>query len=151
MPLAPFRPRFSWIALVAFVGAVLTAGEASACQAMLHAGACPAVCGCCKAAEPAMSVPDDVVAATAGLLVAPGSEPCQTAPAGGCACCSEAPTAPEPKGQRAGENRPDPSRQVAVGWPGFHSISRASINPVVPTISPPNKSPLYLRISRLLI
>jgi hypothetical protein len=151
MPTTPFRPRFSWITLAAFVGAVLTAGEASACQAMPDAGACPPACGCCQAAEPAMPVPDDAVPATAGTLLAPGGEHCRPAPAGGCACRSEAPTAPEPTVKRSDESRPDPSRDVAVGWPGLAGISRASIDPVLPTISPPQKSPLYLRISRLLI
>ena len=149
MPTTPFRPRFSWIALAAFVGAVLTAGEASACQAM--ADACPPVCGCCKAAAPAMRVPDEAASATAGTLLASGGEHCQPAPAGGCACRSEAPTAPDPTGQRTDESRPDPSRDVAVGWPGLTGISRESIDPVLPTISLPQKSPLYLRISRLLI
>jgi hypothetical protein len=151
MPLIPVRPRFSWFALAAFVGAVLTAGEASACSAMSDAGACPAACGCCEVAEPAMRVPGNVVSATGGTLAVPGGEPSQMAPTGRCCCRSESPAAPEPKGQRTGEHRPDPDRELAAGWLDDGRSFRAYVGLIPPTASPPQKSPLYLRISRLLI
>jgi hypothetical protein len=150
MPFTLSKLRFSWIALAAFVGASLVTGSASAtCTSMPADGACPPVC-CCKGAESARLIRDDDAPAIARqFILSQNGNVCPDIP--GCVCCPQAPVAPEPKGQRAEESRPDPGRSSDAARLGFGTVFRPFIGPVPPTISPPQTSPLYLRNSRLLI
>ncbi len=83
------------------------------------------------------------------LIPSPGGNVCPN-PAG-CACSPQAPTAPEPNGQRIEEDRREPGRDDAAASLDLASVFRPFLGPVAPTVSPPRKSPLYLRNSRLLI
>ncbi len=149
MSIAFSKLRISAIALAAFVGASLMSGDAFAsCTSMSDAAGCRAVC-CCKASESA--TPTRIAtAATVGQDVPfENGNVCPDLP--GCHCRPQAPTAPEPREQRANESRLDPGRDAAAGWIEIASVSRPITSPAPPTISPPRKSPLYLRNSRLLI
>ncbi len=149
MPITFTKLRFSLFALAAFVGASLLTGDASAgCTSMPDAGECRAVC-CCEASESTTPIRAGVPATFGEQIPSQNGNVCPDLP--GCHCRPQAPTAPEPKQRRAGENRPDPGRDAAAEWLEIGGVFRPVISPVPPTISPPGKSPLYLRNSRLLI
>lgn len=149
MPISPSKLRFSWIALAAFVGASLVAGDASAACESMTAGGCRPAC-CCGASEsvtPVRAAPDPVTVRQPLPFQNGGACP----NAAGCHCRPQAPPAQEPKGQRTGESRPDPGRSAEAGWLDPGGVSRPFIGPIPPTGNPPQKSHLYLRHSRLLI
>jgi hypothetical protein len=150
MAISPSKLRFSWIALAAVVGASLVAGDASAaCGSMTSDGGSRPAC-CRQASEsvtPVRAAPEPVTVPQLPPFQDSGACP-DTA---GCHCRPQAPPAPEPKRQRAGESRPDPGRSTEAGRLDLGGVSRPFIGPVPPTGSPPQKSPLYLRHSRLLI
>jgi len=149
MPITLAELRFSWIALAALVGASLVAGDASAtCTSMSDSGGCRARC-CGKASKSATPIRAAVPATVAQHIPPQDGNVCPDVP--GCNCRPQAPTAPEPKERRAGESRLDLGRNVEAGWLDLGGVFRPFIGPVPPTISPPQKSPLYLRNSRLLI
>jgi hypothetical protein len=150
MPHTLSKMRFSWIALTAFLGASLAAGDASAACPSEPAGKLSRPARCCKAPKSADSVRVVAAPAKARPCILPqNADACPYVP--GCCCCPPAPPAPEPKGQRAEENRHDPGRITEAGWLDSGGVSRPFIGPVPPTGSPPQTSPLYLRNSRLLI
>jgi hypothetical protein len=151
MLIALAKLRLSWIALAAFVGASLvTDGASAACTPMPDAGACPPVCGCCKASESATPIRAAAEPLAVGEQIpSRDGNACPFVP--GCQCRPPAPTAPQPKERRAEESRPDPGRIAAAGWLDPGGVFRPYIGPVPPTSSPPQASPLYLRNSRLLI
>jgi hypothetical protein len=151
MPISLSKLRFSWIALAAFVGASLVTGDASAaCESMTAAGECRTAC-CCQASEsitPLRATPEPV---TTGQLLLPFKNGVACPNAAGCHCGTQAPPAPEPKGQRAGESRPDLGRNTEAGGLDLGGAFRPIIGPIPSTGSRPQKFPLYLRNSRLLI
>jgi hypothetical protein len=150
MPISLSKLRFSWIALAAFVGASLVTGDASAaCGSMMADGGCRPAC-CCQASESVTPVRAAPAPATVRLPL-PFQIGGACPNAAGCHCRPQAPPAPEPKGQRAEESRPDPGRSPEAGWLDLGCVFRPFIGLVPPTGSPPQKSPLYLRHSRLLI
>jgi hypothetical protein len=151
-PIAVAKLRFLWIALAVFVGTLLVTQSASAaCNSMPGSGTNSSTRGCCKASKPVMPVRASAEPSTfEQRLPLPNENTCPNKP--GCVCCPQFPAAPEPKGQRPGENRPEPDRNVAaIGGHDTGSIARPATGPVPPLLSPPQKSPLYLRNSRLLI
>lgn len=152
MPITRTKLRHSWIALAAFVGALLASGGASAsCTMTPDAGACPPVCGCCKAPASDSPTPEAAGPATVHEHVpARTGDVCPSTPR--CECRSQAPTAPEPKpGQRTTVERSDPAHDLALGWLDFDAAPRSVYFSVPATPSPPQKHPIYLRNSRLLI
>lgn len=152
MPIARHKPRHSWIALAAIVGALLASGGASvSCTMPKDAGDCPPVCGCCKAPASGSPTPEAAGPTTVHQHVAAHSgDVCPDAP--GCECRSQAPTAPEPKpGQRTTVERSDPGRDAGLGWLDFDAAPKLMTFSVPATASPPQKLPIYLRNSRLLI
>jgi hypothetical protein len=156
MPFTFPKPRLPWIALAAFLGAALASGGASAsCTSMPDAGACPPICGCCKASQ--SDWPTDLTGRSATvdqhILYRVDANACRpSVSVGGCSCRPQAPAAPGPRGQRTGgENRPETELAIAAGWSELSGGFRPAIAPISPTASPPQKSPLYLRTSRLLI
>ncbi len=152
MPIARHKHRHSWIALAAIVGALLTSGGASAsCTIPTDAGDCPPVCGCCNATASDSPTPDAAGPTTVHQDVPPRTgNACREAP--GCECRSQAPTAPEPKpGQRTTVERSDSGRDLALGGLGFDAAPRLMTFSVPATASLPQKLPIYLRNSRLLI
>jgi hypothetical protein len=148
------RHRSPWIALAAFLVAWTAAGGATACTTMAEgSGACVVACGCCEAPASGDSAPN-AIEAVAGHQVAPplAQEVCGNSPADGCACRPGPPDAPEPRpGQRTAGEKTDAVRALAVGGPVHEAASRSSSRPIWPSGGPPQKSPLYLRYSRLLI
>ena len=151
MPIARHKPRHSWIALAAFVGALLTSSGVSASCTKPDAGACPPVCGCCKTPGSDSPTPEAAGTTTVHRQVPTRTgDVCPDAP--GCECRPQAPTAPEPKpGQRTTVEKSDPGRDAALGWLDFDTTPRLMTFSVPATASPPRKLPLYLRNSRLLI
>lgn len=152
MPITRPKFRHSWIALVAFVGALLASGGASAsCTMTKDAGDCPPVCGCCKATVSDSPTPYTAGPTTVHQHVPPRTgNACQEAP--GCECRPQAPTAPEPKpGQRTRVEMSDPGCDLALGWLDFDAAPRSVALSVTATVSPPQKQPIYLRNARLLI
>jgi hypothetical protein len=152
MPIALAKLRFLWIALAAFVGTSLVTETASAaCNSMPGNGTCSSTRDCCKASKPVLPVRATVEPSTVHQRSPlPKENTCPNKP--GCVCCPQFPAAPEPKGHRPGENRPEPDRNVAaIGGHDSGGIARPSAARVPPLLSPPQKSPLYLRNSRLLI
>jgi hypothetical protein len=142
--------RFSMVALAAFAGASFVARDATAaCESMAAAGGCESAC-CCEASESVAPGPAAPGPAMVNPLL-PSQSGGICSGAARCHCRPQAPPAPEPKGQRTEDNRPDPGRSAVVGWLDFAEVFRAFIGPVPPTVSPPESSPLYLRNSRLLI
>jgi hypothetical protein len=155
MPITFPKPRLPWIALAAFVGAVLASGGASAsCTSMPDGGACTPACGCCKASQ--SDRPTNLTGKPATvdqhILDHRDANACRPIPAGGCCCRPQAPAAPGPRGQRAGgEERSETELAFAAGWSDLGGGFRPAIGPISPTARPPQKTPLYLRTSRLLI
>ncbi len=151
MPITRTKLRHSWIALAAFVGALLTSGGVSASCTKPDALACSPVCGCCKTPASARPTPEAAGPAMAHQKVpARTGDVCPDAP--GCECRPQAPTAPEPKpGQRTTVERSDPGRDSALGGLGFDAAPRLMTFSVPATASPPQKLSIYLRNSRLLI
>ncbi len=143
------------IALVAVLGSLFTSGGASACETMKGDGGCATVkpCGCCKSpASPTTDheVADPATASRPGPLR--GVPTCETTPSGGCVCGTERPTAPEPRpGSKSSDNRSAPARDLGHSLsdllPSLAPMARSS----APTVSPPQRTALYLRTSRLLI
>jgi hypothetical protein len=151
MPIIFTTLRFSWIALAAFMGASLVTDDASAaCPSMPAGGGGRPAC-CCTASESVTSGPAAPALTTVSRPVPIRSGGLCPNAARCCYCGPQAPPAPEPKGPRAGENRPDPGRMTEAGWLDFGGVLRPFIGPVPPTGSPPQASPLYLLNSRLLI
>jgi hypothetical protein len=142
--------RLSWVAIAAIVGASMVTGNASAACTSMPAGAASTMGCCCEGPESAMSIPDARVPATSSqFILSQNGNVCPSIPV--CACCRQAPVAPEPKRQHAEESRPDPGRSADAIWFVFGSAFRPFIGPIPPIISSPQKSHLYLRNSRLLI
>ena len=151
MPIALPNARHLSIAVAAFMGAFMLTGNASAgCKSMPDCANCSAVVNCCKAKTVPPSGAATERAAVDPLIPLPDRGACRNIP--GCICQPQRPVAPEPKGQHDGQNNPDPARNAAVsGWHGIASISRSVLGAAPPAISPSQKSPPYLRNSRLLI
>jgi hypothetical protein len=149
MPVTYTKLRFSWIAVAALAGASLLDVDArAACTSMPNAGKCRP--GCCGKAVPTAMPIRAAGLATVGRQVASLDEnTCRNVP--GCNCCPQAPTAPEPKERRAEASTSDGGRTVESDWFDLDQVFRPFIGAVAPAISPPQKSPLYLRNSRLLI
>jgi hypothetical protein len=143
-----------WIALAAFVGALLIGadGATAACTSMATTRACEPACGCCEPQSPASG--QDHIGGTASVhrhVPSPTTGRCEDAPTGGCSCRSGRPDAPGPKpGQRTPAERTDPAPGLTA-WAAFDPASQRLAPHVPPGSSPPQKSPLYLRTSRLLI
>jgi hypothetical protein len=149
MPIAFSKLRISAIALAAFVGAsLMTADAFASCTSMPDAAGCQAVC-CCKASESATPIRIASPATVGQDVPLENGNVCPDLP--GCHCRPQTPTAPQPEERRADESRPDPGRDRAAGSLEIADVSRPTISPAPPTISPPRKAPLYLRNSRLLI
>ena len=144
------KPRFSWIALTALVGTSLITGTASAsCTSMPAAGACAQVC-CCERPESSPPISEASTPTTGRRSVSSrDGDVCPKVP--GCVCRPQAPVAPEPKGQRAEQSRPDPSRAANAARLELGNVFRPFDDLVPATIGPPPESPLYLLNSRLLI
>jgi hypothetical protein len=144
------KPRFFWIALAGFVGTWLgTSSASAACASMPADRACPPVC-CRQVQESATSIRGAAAPAVARqFILSRNGNICPNVPC--CACCRQAPVAPEPRGQRVEESRPDPGRSADAGWLDFDGVFWPFIGPVPPIISLLQKSPLYLLNSRLLI
>jgi hypothetical protein len=141
--------RSSWLALAVFACASLLVGDASAaCASMPDAGGCESAC-CCEAPVSASPIQADAPATLSQNIPVQDANVCRNVP--GCHCRPQAPTAPEPKQRRAGENRVDRSRHVDAARVDTGDASRTFIEPVSAAVSPPQKAPLYLRNSRLLI
>lgn len=140
------------IALVAVLGGLVTAGEASACDMTEGGCAAAARCGCCAApdrTEPGHRAP----APSARRVGAPRDvTTCTTAPTGGCVCGTERPAAPGPRpSQRPPDHRTAPARDLAPDPSGLLLAPGALARSSPPTARPPQRAPLYLRTSRLLI
>jgi hypothetical protein len=152
MPVALPKPRFLCIALAAIVVPSLLPGSASAgCTSMPDRGACQSAC---LARRPPQGVtPVRATVEPSALhrnIPFPNENTCPNRC--GCVCCPQCPAAPQPKGHRIGENRPEPNRKVAaIGAADPASVARPSVGLVPVLRSPPQKSPLYLRNARLLI
>ena len=150
-PLLP-KPRFPWVALTAIVGALLGLdNSASACATMGTADCCVAIRCCRQASGSAKTTPDVARTPVAheGVPARAGGA-CLDAPAG-CACRLQAPTAPGSSERRIDENRLDPGHNVAAKGFDLCVTPRPLAASIPPAASPPRKSPLYLRNSRLLI
>ena len=148
------RHRSPWIALAALLVALFATGGAGACTTMTQGhGACAATCGCCEAPASGGSAPEAIEAVAAHRIAPPLAEVvCGNSPTDGCACRSGQPDTPEPRpGQRTAGEKTNTGRALAVGEPVHDAASRSFSRPIWPTDSPPQKSPLYLRHSRLLI
>src|SRR5262249_1485774 len=146
------KPGFAWIALAALAGSLLLTGDATAsCTSKSDATSCVPLCACCRASAPATPVPNAAALPMARPPIpVQDQRACREAP--GCGCWLQAPVAPEPKGQRASERRPNPKcRRDAAGCLPLRDICRPLDAPTVPSLNAPHQSPLYLRISRLLI
>jgi hypothetical protein len=74
-----------------------------------------------------------------------------TVPARRCVCSAPTPAAPEPKRNRAQEQRHDFGRSVATDRLQFRNESQPLAAPIAASAAPPDESGLYLRTSRLLI
>jgi hypothetical protein len=151
MPIAFTTLHFSWFRLAAFVGASLVTADASAaCPSMPARGEFrPA--RCCKSSgsvTPRSATPTPATVRRALPIrsggICPNAARC-------CYCGPHAPPAPEPKGQRASESRPDPGRITEAGWLDLGGVFPPFIGPVPATGSTTQTSPLYLLNSRLLI
>lgn len=154
MPLAHSRHRSLWIALAAFLVALSATGETRACTTMVEgSGACAVVCGCCDSPASGGSAPDAVVAGAAHRVVpAHAGEICDSTPTSGCACRSGQSEAPEPKtGRRTTGEETGAGHTLAQGESAHDAAPRSLTRPTWATESPPQRSPLYLRHSRLLI
>jgi hypothetical protein len=154
MTLAHPHHRSLWIALAAFLVALSATGEASACTTMVEgSGACAVVCGCCETPASGGSAHDAVVAGAAHRAVPiHADEVCDSTPTGGCACRSGQPEAPEPKtGRRTTGEETDSGHALVQGESAHDVAPRSLTRPAWATESPPQRSPLYLRHSRLLI
>ncbi len=148
------RHRSPWIALAAFLVALSAADGANACTTMTQGrGACAAACGCCEAPASGGSAPEAIEAVAAHRVAPPLTEEvCGDSPTDGCACRSGQPDTPEPRPrQRTANEKTDAGRALAIGEPVHDAASRSFSRPNWPTVGPPQKSPLYLRNSRLLI
>ncbi|WP_165252376.1 hypothetical protein [Paludisphaera soli] len=142
---------------MAILAALATSTGARACSpAKMAVGICAAACGCCE--KPAAHV--EPYSDHAGAVLAPGRA--QAADAGGscspnrgCACRADRSEAPEPDGSNrrtTGPKKTDLSRVSTQAAADLQDPSpRPSCRPTTPVESPPPRSPLYLRHSRLLI
>jgi hypothetical protein len=147
------RHRSPWIALAAFLVALSATGGADACTTMVEgSGACAAACGCCVAPTSGGSASEANEAVAAHRVAPPlAEEVCGNSPTDGCACRPQQADAPEPRpGQRTTGERTHAGRDLTVGrW--VHDAASSHSHPIWPMAGPPQKSPLYLRHSRLLI
>jgi len=141
--------RLSLIAFLAILGSLFSAGGALACnmsQGRHCATAAP--CGCCGA--PASATPNHGIAESK-TTSCPG--PLQTTPSGRCLCGAEPPAAPEPRpGQGPTDNRTALTRHLGLPQSSLlhpYPLTLARSFPL--TASPMQRTPLYLRTSRLLI
>lgn len=154
MTLVHSRRRSPWIALAALLVALSVTGEARACTMMVEgSGACSTACGCCESPTSGGSAHDaDVADVAQGVAPAQADVVCDSLPRGGCACRSGQSEAPEPKsGRRTTGEKTDAGRALAQGEAAHDAAPRSITRPTWATESPPQRSPLYLRHSRLLI
>jgi hypothetical protein len=140
------RPLF---ALVAFLAALSTVGEASACTKMRPAfGSCATICGCCSTES---SVPTD---SSPEAVLRPATErsaPMSCGSNSGCVCRSERPPASQPRPVRdTSESRPELSQDTVFAVPGDRHAARVPSLLPVSAAPAPSKTPLYLRNERLL-
>jgi hypothetical protein len=146
--------RLSWIALVAIVGILSTAGGATASvsktdtQGPGRACCIGRVCAkcCCPPASGVSNLPPTERSATVSPVGARLSTPAPL-----CECRPGGPDVPASKSEpRSSENRDDQVRALTAE---LIVETRPAITPVHIVLSPavPPKSPLYLRTSRLLI
>ena len=143
--------RWLWVALVAITGLFSAVGEASACSTQpprsCCAGSASRSCGCCPggATHSPRSTTDRLsppVRAQAEARI-PGYT---------CECRSQDPAAPGPnKESRSHQERSDEGRidTLALAFAPTAALT-ARAHPVSHPLDPP-KSPLYLRVARLLI
>jgi hypothetical protein len=155
MPITSPKLHRPWIALAALVGALLVSGgsaSASACSAMASRGDCaPADC-CCE--SPSADIPAEADIAPPSLhedASAGTARVRHESPAGRCRCGSRAPAAPRPKAPTTREGRPDPGRGASGDRFDLTPMPRSFTCAGRPSGSPSQKSPVYLRTSRLLI
>ena len=147
--------RFPLIALVAVLGGLFTPGGASACETMKADGGCATVkpCGCCNSpatSTPAHEVANPATASRPGPLH--GVSTCETTPSGGCVCGTEQPAAPEPRpGSKSSDNRSAPARDLGLFLSDLLPALVPPDRSTTPTVGHPQRTPLYLRTSRLLI
>jgi hypothetical protein len=121
------------------------------CKSMPDCRRCPTVESGCRKAK---SLPPLRVASGPASvdrqIPSPNGGSCPNFP--GCCCQPQCPVAPQPRGQEDEESNLGPARVVAAsGWLGIVNIDRSLIGLPPPSISSSQKSPLYLRNSRLLI
>jgi hypothetical protein len=77
---------------------------------------------------------------------------CDSLPMGGCACRSRQSEVPDPMpGQRTTDEEAHAGCTLAQGEVALDAAPRSLIRPTWITESPPQKAPLYLRHTRLLI
>jgi hypothetical protein len=151
------HPRPLGIALAAVLGMLSVAGGASACEAKRATKALPSCCvggpsgtcgGCCGPAEAeAPAVPTAV-----GRSVEPAAiEIGHAVPSRSCECRSDEPAPLAPRLEpRPSPGRPDHDRASVVAF-SFEGCGAAGSIPPVARVSGPPHTPLYLRMSRLLI
>jgi hypothetical protein len=155
MSLAHTCHRSTWIALAVVLVALSTMGEARACTTIVEgSGACPSVCVCCESPASGGPARDAVVTEAAQPdVVAQAAQACDTHPGGGCACRSRQSEVPEPMpGQRTTGEETHAGRALdQQGEAALDAAPRSLILPTWITESPPQKTPLYLRHTRLLI
>lgn len=141
--------RHFWLAIGVLAAASLVPASASAaCTSMPTGSTCTAVC-CCEVSGSAAPMQANAEPAPPDRqMSAPNGIACPGTP--GCACRAEAPVAPEPKGQPEREKEAGSNDHAAVSR-GPGDIGPRLAGAVATTINSPQKSPLYLRHSRLLI
>jgi hypothetical protein len=145
---------YSWLTLTALVsaGALLgSSGAPASCATMRAAMECATACNCCSGPEsrsPTHYAAD--FAAVRSHLSSSLREVCRNS-GDECTCRSQIPVSTAPKQLRVGRDRTD-SR--LIGPPSQFDLGSDSAPislSIVATNSPPQKLPIYLRISRLLI
>jgi hypothetical protein len=154
MSLAHTCHRSTWIALAVVLVALSTTGEAGACTTIVEgSGACPSACCCCESPASSGAARDAVVTDAAQRdAVAQADQACNSLPMGGCACRSRQSEVPDPiPGQRTTGEETHAGRALSQGEAVIDAAPRSLIRPTWVTESPPQKAPLYLRHTRLLI
>jgi len=157
MPFPRRNLRPPVIAFVAILGGLVSSGAASACDMAKGAGCVSAKsCGCFKTPDPApaqplatLPTPSTVVRRPAPLRDAPA---CANSPAGGCVCETSPSDAPRPEpSPKPADGRSDPAGDVAFSRSGFLPSPAPLGRTISPSADPPQRTPLYLRTTRLLI
>jgi hypothetical protein len=139
------RPRLAFVAIVA---ALWMTTDASACSTMSQdRPACLTICGCCSPETGA----GRATRAAGPMATSPAPLGCATSPGGGCPCCVQEPAAPAPGPDRSTtEGRAEPGAGGDFGPFGADGAARIRLVSRVSMIQGPPKTPLYLRIERLL-